>query len=102
MEASTRVLARYDSKLDYKVTILDDCRGEGVRISLKCSVCMKKWKQMPLVHVSAKGEAKTCDAAGRIPTSGGMRAARGSATVLMIGDSREKLISRGVLLIASA
>ena len=66
MEATTRILARYEGILDYKMAILNDSRGEGVRISLKCSACMMKRQQMPPVYVSAKGEAKTGEAAGRI------------------------------------
>ena len=66
MEATTRILAPYEGILDYKMAILDDSRGEGVRISLKCSACMTKRQQMPPVYVSAKGEAKTGEAAGSV------------------------------------
>lgn len=66
MEAASRLLAPYEEKLAPKIAVLNDTRGEGVRISLQCAACMTKRQQLAPVYVSAKGDAKTVEAAGRI------------------------------------
>ena len=65
METAARLLAAYEEQLAHRINALSDSRGEGVRITLQCR-CMTKRQQMAAVYVSAKGEAKTIEAAGRI------------------------------------
>ena len=66
MESAARLLAPYERHLDVKITTLDNSRGEGVRISYRCATCMQKREFSSPVYVSARGDAKTLDAAGRI------------------------------------